>query len=124
MGLDIEIKALSLFKTPAGKSLYRLLAPFKVKLDAAGSMLTDAMLEFTQPEEHLYESLNSIKDLVAGVCEEVAKKMILYQQADQDPHGFKAIHLFEEKEALKVLDQDDETVKAFKACLKSVKENP
>ena len=93
------MKSLS-FKSPGARSQYRLLASFKIKMDIASKKLQDAMLAHSSPDEALYEELSSIKRSIAGMAGEAVNRIVLIQQADRDPLGFKALNLFEEKELL------------------------
>ena len=109
------------FKLPGARSQYRLLASFKLRMDVACEKLQDAMIAHSSPDESLYEELAAVKKLVAGMAVEAVNRIVLVQQADRDPLGFKALNLFEEKELLKKGGAD--VTKRFEACLKTAREN-
>ena len=48
-------------------------------------------------------------------------RIVLIQQADRDPLGFKALNLFEEKELLEKGGAD--VTKRFEVCLRTAREN-
>ena len=85
---EVQLKSLS-FKSPGERSQYRLLASFKIKMDIASEKLQDAMLAHSSPDEALYEELSCIKKSIAGMAGEAVNRIVLIQQADRDPLGFR-----------------------------------
>ena len=116
---EIHIRSLN-FKSPGARSQYRLLAAFRMKMEASVAQLDDVMLHFSAPEEALYKALDPVKSLISGMATDAVNRIALVQQADQDPLGYKALNLWEEGELLE--KGGDDVVRKFKECLKTARE--